>query len=246
MRPTTFIGIDMSASSPGLCIVDELRETITTYFFRQRVKRSERSGQMLLSNPRSQFSGWTYRSICLDSTQELMPTDGCLARFSRYKMRVCKIMAVICSKAPCRLTSVVAVEHYAYKMSNSSSQSVLMELGGCLRLLLHSYGYAVREISPSAIKKHFSGSGKARKEDMFRAALDRHHLPDVAAIIGVQVEGLARIPNPVEDIVDAIATALTLMHQCSSETPRSAAKPGSVAKPRSFAKPRSVGKSSDM
>ena len=216
MTNTKIIGIDMSSRSPALCVLDYDKKMLYTYFFRQRIRQKERSAQILVTDPDSYFSSWTYVSVCLEFTEH-EPDLGSLARMTHFRLLLTKIMAVIRTHTVGATHSVtVAIEHYAYNANNrgqsakaSSSQSLLMELGGCLRFMLNCYGYQVLELSPSTIKKTFSGTGRATKEDMYDAARCRFRLPDIAALIGVPVDNLVHIPHPVEDIVDAIATAVT-------------------------------------
>lgn len=213
MTSKKIVGIDMSFRSPALCVLDSDRKMLWTYFFRQRQKQKEHSGQVFIADIESCFYGWTYMSVCLDFSEQSHHRG--LVRMHEFRLLITKIVAIICSHGSARDT-LVAIEHYAFNAHNrgmsakaSSSQSLLMELGGCLRFMLCCYGFEIMELSPSTIKKTFSGSGRATKEDMYDAAMNRFHLPDIAALIGVPVGDLIHIPHPVEDIVDAIATAVS-------------------------------------
>jgi Holliday junction resolvasome RuvABC endonuclease subunit len=211
----TIVGIDMSFRSPAICVLDAKKKMLWTYFIRQRQRNKEHNGQILIENRDSCFYGWTYVSVCLDASTQASGQQHSLARMQQFRSLLPRIVAIICSHGSARET-LVAIEHYAFNANNrgmnakaSSSQSLLMELGGCLRFMICCYGFKILELSPSTIKKTFSGSGRATKEEMYAAARNRFHLPDIATLIGVPVDGLKHIPHPVEDVVDAIATAVS-------------------------------------
>jgi Holliday junction resolvasome RuvABC endonuclease subunit len=103
---------------------------------------------------------------------------------------------------------LVAVEAYAFH-KQSSSVTVLAELGGVMRNKLHRAGLQFVELSPTTIKRWFTGSGSADKQmmwDRFKA-VTRSTLALDTLIPG----SFARqIPSPHQDIVDSFASAFSL------------------------------------
>jgi Holliday junction resolvasome RuvABC endonuclease subunit len=103
---------------------------------------------------------------------------------------------------------LVAIEAYAFHMM-SSSVTVLAELGGVMRNKLFRAGVRFVELSPTTIKRWFTGSGAADKKEMWRrfSIVTKHTLPLDKIIPG----SFARtIPSPHSDIVDSFAAAVAL------------------------------------
>jgi Holliday junction resolvasome RuvABC endonuclease subunit len=100
---------------------------------------------------------------------------------------------------------VVLLESYAFNQ-HSISVTMLAELGGVIRNKLHRAGLYHAEVSPTSIKKAFTGSGTADKPQMWRRfcelapelKLDKW-LPSALSE--------TNIPSPHQDIVDAFASA---------------------------------------
>lgn len=109
----------------------------------------------------------------------------------------------------------VFIENYALGMRNSSSVSVLCEIGGVLRYLLLREGWSFSVISPTAAKKHFAGRGGASKLEMGEAYLQLHHYPDIQEIIKSRWD-----QHPVEDMVDSLAILLTGLGENKIEPPK--------------------------
>ncbi len=106
---------------------------------------------------------------------------------------------------------LVGVEGYAYHMQ-SSSVTVLAELGGVMRNKLLRAGLRFAEISPTTVKRWFTGSGAADKREMwarFQKVTDGT-LPLDKLIPGSFAK---QIPSPHQDIVDSFASAFALHRQ---------------------------------
>ena len=105
----------------------------------------------------------------------------------------------------------VFIEQYAFSQSGNDSSRKLIELGGVLRTLLVDAGHpSPIAITSSRVKKTFSGSGKSNKEGMEQAWQTLHRGIDFVESMGLRRN--KRVQHPVEDMVDAIAVALSGLH----------------------------------
>lgn len=203
----TVVGLDMSLSNPGICIVQPIQKKITLFYFRNR--KLEHNGIKKITDEKSCFYNWFIEIICLeqhsdDELKELGSSEKCNQYMARISMIITSILSV--SKS---CNTLVGIEHYSYNSIMSNAYSTLMELGGCMRVALSSNFYRYEEISPTAIKKLFSGNGKAKKDTMYDAYQHKYHMPDMCEMIGLGGKTYKHVPHPVEDLVDAFAVALS-------------------------------------
>lgn len=202
-----FIGIDLSLKSPGLAIYNVKKKIIKCYFFPQRKRETgitidHTIGLRILGkNEKIKFQISPFPNGHIP--------QHCL--ITKYKTISENIIQAIDSetigidKHCVRIT----LEGYAFN-ARSSSSSKLHELGGILKYLLHYNKYEFREIAPTKLKKTFSGKGNADKELMYYTFL-KTGFPDLLDPFGfVNCKG---IPNPIQDIVDAIAIILSFFSQ---------------------------------
>lgn len=124
-------------------------------------------------------------------------TTGCMGRAIRIRE---DIASVLDGLNPTETR--VQIEGYAFASSDSAHASRLAELGGVVKSYLHGRGFTYTEVPPTSVKKFWSGSGRADKLDMFKAAAERKH--DVEAM-GQEMMLKKSHDHPVEDIVDAMA-----------------------------------------
>jgi Holliday junction resolvasome RuvABC endonuclease subunit len=84
-----------------------------------------------------------------------------------------------------------------------------MELGGILRYELSRHGFGtILEPTPGQVKKYFSGSGRASKQDMEHAWTNLYQLPDIYTIFKSKRKTNETVHHPMEDIIDGLACAL--------------------------------------
>lgn len=102
----------------------------------------------------------------------------------------------------------IFMEDYAYGITHSRSLSSLHEIGGIIKYLLQPLGADMTLISPTRLKKLFTGRGNASKQDMW-AAFRKHGYPDISAVFRPgsvsPMGGRKPPPSPVLDLVDAVA-----------------------------------------
>jgi Holliday junction resolvasome RuvABC endonuclease subunit len=100
----------------------------------------------------------------------------------------------------------VGIEGYSFQSKNSEADTMLKELGGCVRLhLWQQFKVLPVEIPPKSIKKLFLASGSSGKKEMIKNAEQYFGLPNLFELTGTS----ATIQNlhPIEDLVDAFAVA---------------------------------------
>lgn len=234
---STIVGIDMSLSNPGLCILDPFLRTIHLWCFRNRVKDS--NGMMMVRCPESVFCGWLFQVTIIEEWPESKGFS--LPRFARYEARVQALMAILRQH---RSKTIVGIEHYAFSVTATRGDSTLKELGGILRRELCYAGYPIVEIVPSQVKRIFCDKGDAKKKDMYKAYSDLYKLPDLFIMMSIKrgvdtnggLETVAKkkktkttsekpqktprkkraaddIPHPIEDMVDALGVVMAVIYK---------------------------------
>lgn len=86
--------------------------------------------------------------------------DGYNSRMDRINYIIEKIYSVLNSYK----NKYVVIEHYAFGKYDSAY--TLAELGGAIRYTLYKDGIEFLEVVPTVLKKFFTGSGNAKKEDI--------------------------------------------------------------------------------
>ncbi len=197
-------GIDMSLTNPGLCLLDPHKKTIQLYCFRNR--KCERSDQKRIENKASPFCGWLLTVMLLSDRIE--GPNFCLPRIQRYQDRVQTLVSLIGPNVDHSMQ--IGIEAYAYQSAPTEGDTMLKELGGILRLYLLQQGHHILEIPPTSIKKVFSTKGSANKTSMYEAYESIFQLPDLFHLMHLKPKSsYTHTPHPIEDIVDALAVALT-------------------------------------
>ncbi len=194
------IGLDLSLNSPGWVSVNAETKVLHFYWLRQRVKEKA-NFDVLVDNAASPFYAWTLRGTALETPDDLTPL-GSTELYNRFTR------VIGCVSGTLTPGTHVIFEAPAYGATQQSSQRCLMELGGCLRLGLSSAGFTFSEVAPNSAKKIFCGKGKAKKTHMHNAWLNDWHLPDLRLLLNIG-DKTKDIPHPVQDLVDALAVALS-------------------------------------
>jgi len=98
-------------------------------------------------------------AICVNGDIKTIKTSSSLHTFQRIKVIIDKIKEIIDSNK----INCVSMEQYAFNMKNTSSLSVLMELGGNLKMLFYENGLEPIIISPKRWKKMILGNSSIDK-----------------------------------------------------------------------------------
>ena len=163
-----------------------------------------------LTDPKCPFHNWLLQVSLIP--EENPATHFSLFRFARYETKLKKLLALIGPKAP---NTIVGIEGYSYQSNATEADSILKELGGCLRFMMCTMQHTILEIPPSTVKKLFSGQGGADKTDMYQAYVERYRLSDLFTNMHVK-RPLKNIPNPISDLVDALAVAMSTLFLCAA------------------------------
>lgn len=102
----------------------------------------------------------------------------------------------------------VCIEGYAYN-ANTGGSAKLHELGGIVKQYLYDHNIPYLEVSPTSVKKFFTGKGTSDKLAMYRefsSRVDGFLLLSQFGHAEPNAPGLT-VPNPVQDLVDATALA---------------------------------------
>ena len=181
------LGIDLSMTSPGLVVQDPSNKQIIAYFYPTRKKEISSVNAIDFIRNEEQW-------LFVVSALKVCKSTVLMERYDTIRKDVIHIIQTH------DITSV-GIEGYAFN-AQSSSASKLFELGGLIRHAIWQQDIDYQDIAPTSVKKQFTGSGKATKEDMWLAYLKKGY-PDLIALL--RLNSVTTIPHPVQDIVDAIA-----------------------------------------
>jgi Holliday junction resolvasome RuvABC endonuclease subunit len=180
------VGLDLSLRSPGVCSV--MNGRIKFFYWPQRV---------------------TYKTSEVITVVSPMIT---LVRFAplpeERHPRMCRIVDdivdVLTNSNPQLVldASSVRIENYAFGVANSSSLTVLAELGGAVKTALCRLGIKWTETSPQAVKMQLTGNGHADKLTMIDE-WERRFGINLAPMLECK-----RHLSPYNDLVDAYALTL--------------------------------------
>jgi len=226
------IGIDMSLTNPGLCLLNPQLRLIHLFAFRNRIK--ETNSQTLVISPESVFHQWVLRTTVIEEWPDPEQTfPFSLPRLARYEARIQSLLGLIGENH--QGTTLVGLEHYAFAAGATRGDSTLKELGGILRRQLCHMKHRVVEIVPSQVKRIFCQKGDAKKKDMYRAYRELYHLPDLMQLLNIRAseptapakkkqktsraskasprapKSIDDVSHPVEDMVDALAVAMAVI-----------------------------------
>jgi Holliday junction resolvasome RuvABC endonuclease subunit len=209
-----FIGIDMSLRSPAIAImtIPEQKTTDSNFSpsFEYRI-----SFRYVPQNKKQMKLRLCHNHVTMEPmdlhVSERKKEDG--DRMVRYSNVVEEMVSIIQdqkSQDPC---VQVYMEDYAYSI-HSSSTSILCELGGILKYRLYQNDISVNLLSPTWIKKQFTGKGNANKIDMIRTYHDLG-MPNIYDLFGIERRrrDQKNVPSPISDIVDSFAIVHTVFRQ---------------------------------
>jgi Holliday junction resolvasome RuvABC endonuclease subunit len=66
----------------------------------------------------------------------------------------------------------IFIERFSFgSFGSSNAVSVIAEVTGCIKLLLYNLSKPYTTIAPLSVKKHITGSGKSKKEDLYHSLI---------------------------------------------------------------------------
>ena len=115
--------------------------------------------------------------------------------------KIILISEIFISEIKNRSPVLVGIESYSF--GSQGRFSSIIENLGYLKVSLVKEQIPFLELAPTTIKKGFSGSGKASKEEMIKVFENQTNL-DLYEILSLN-KSLKNIPKPITDIVDSFA-----------------------------------------
>ena len=175
-----------------MCILDNDRRTIELLFQPKRKKNKDL---------RCEVTNGNFRILIrpIHTTTEVM--THCISTQDSKIINI--INSIMWELANLSGDIHVVIEGYAFNMQ-SSSCSILHELGGALKYCLNKNNIPYSIKPPTKIKKNFTGNGRASKRDMYNAFVTNLSV-DLFTIFRMKDNDSKNIPNPIQDIVDAFA-----------------------------------------
>lgn len=194
------VGIDMSLTSPGMCIYNKQQKTFYMYYFAQR-KRD-------VPHPNKSLSPHCF-ICCLPP----IPKANNATNVMRYTFICESLVQQIISDT---VVDSVIIEDYAYSCSSSSAHAFkLHELGGVFKYLCHKNNIKVETINISTWKKRAIGHGRASKYDTLQHV---HKKLGVDLLVASQCKLKVNketkeitVPNPAQDMADAVGIVLAAL-----------------------------------
>lgn len=169
-------GIDYSITSPALCICkgEEFKfENCVFHYFSDDVRFDVPALEYIVHHTLKEYDYEVQRFHHLAKT----------------------IVGICANYKDCEGFDIL-LEEYAFAAKGQVFN--IGENGGILKLVLITNGMKFRTRAPTTIKKFATGSGRAKKEDMY-ASFKEETNQDLVSYFGVKHEGI----GPIGDIVDA-------------------------------------------
>jgi Holliday junction resolvasome RuvABC endonuclease subunit len=204
MNDTMLVALDLSLTSPGIAIVRDATSELQWALgcFAQRVREVK---SMLGTNRVNNTVTLTVMSM--------IPASHCASDLERYKHiidGICNMIDDSIRHRPAKSINVV-IEGYAFMSGPAAGSSYkLHELGGIVKhtLCTNYVGVSINSLGPSQWRKLALGSGRADKRDIIEHVHRCAPFVDLLSVFGFPPSTSRVIPNPVQDVADAMGLAL--------------------------------------
>lgn len=209
-----FVALDMSLKSPGMAIYNKNKDFWHLYGFAQKKSQINMS-KKLKENVLLKL----FPLIIKNDTSSDVIHD-----VERYKFIVDHFIGVLSNPkiVPPNSNIKVYIEAYAFPKNDKTGFNYkLQEMGGSIKLALLNIGiHQIYSIVGSKWKKYGIGSATAEKVDTFNF-IGKFFGIDLFQIFGIKKtikNGIIQIPNPWQDIADAIGILLSILHPIDPKT----------------------------
>lgn len=172
----SFIGVDLSLTSPGVACLNEDGSIKWLRFFAHKPKHEGQIHELIY--------GETY------------PIYSCESE--RYDKIGNTILGMIADEIDQGNDVKVALEGYSFG-STGSRLFQIAENGGHFKYLCWRSGVEVQVVAPTTVKKLATGKGNCQKELVYQAFVDKYQL-NLHDIFGLKT---AKAVSPISDIADA-------------------------------------------
>ena len=236
------IGIDMSLSSPGVAIcifknktrVKAKYQHLNSRFFLKKKRKRTSDNETVPPPPpvvvvEDESSKWAFMAFAQRKSDMSVCTDNRITIYPKYKNDIRfdieryvyvndSILEYINTQRKTNEVHIenikIFIEGYAFKTIGTGSSYKLHELGGILRYSLFKFG-----ILPSSISTLYSTQWKACNVGVSASKFDTlchvKSIEDIASIFSNTSCSEKKVPNPLQDVADAIG--ITLASLCLSE-----------------------------
>ena len=119
-------------------------------------------------------TGWCYlaEDDYTTGTIKTTPKDGIIQE--RVKIILKSLQSVLNTVKKCQEIDLIAIEGYSFGVGKNASRAFdLAEVSGAVKLYLYKMGIPYVLIPPNTLKKFLTGSGRAKKNEMLKAAYKR-------------------------------------------------------------------------
>lgn len=175
----SYIGIDYSYTSPAICVLGDDFKASSFFYATYNKKLAEKA---------LNYDGFLLTEELKDIQRYYEIAEWAISIIKPYIKENVKI----------------AMEGYSFGSSRSLTFNIAENAGLLKFLLFKELNIIPTIIPPTTAKKHFSGSGRANKEDMRQALINKENVDIVEWL------GMKKLNSPAHDIVDSYAIALTL------------------------------------
>lgn len=178
------IGIDLSLTSPAICILDrdnpEDWTKSRTYYLTDKYKLVGKFGKNVLGG-----------------FLKLYKSE--MERYENISEWAINILGTLAGEE-------VQVYLEDYSMGSKGRVFAIAENTGVLKYKLYSSHIPLETIPPTVVKKSFSGKGNSDKQMMYEAFESKFPQVNLKKLLGVEN---VKLGNPTTDIVDSFAVGLT-------------------------------------
>lgn len=193
MEPTSALtGIDLSLRSPGVCIINKTDKHVHFWTIKQRVSDHKHISTTVTDG--------LYDTYQLTITQCEMP-----GTLTNVIQRATYVAEAIRDQLIKHGVTKVKLEGYAYSKFTRGA-SAIKELTGILKYLLGKAEITIDIVSPTQLKRKFTGKGNVKKQAMYTRYLE-YKLPDLFKVMNIK-PSKTNIKAPISDMVDAFALAV--------------------------------------
>lgn len=202
----TYVTIDFSLNSPGICIFHNNQYTFVSYI----KPKSGTKKELAIQEEMAQLSDVVYE-LQPDFTNKLDYSSAELAKINRYKITADSIIKIIREVTKGSTSYIFAFEGTSFGSKMGTNNIIDMAAGAAIlkmRLIDEFQPETIETVAPSTIKK-FAGKGNMSKVELWDKFLvnilddEQLEASHFLKFCQTQIGQTKKIPKPFDDLVDA-------------------------------------------